>query len=98
MKEVNNIYVLTDDDIDRIIVAFNNDDYEWILYFFENLRKLKLKKQDVCCFMMHPDGDEDVLPVHYDMDLPLLIVQRISTLKEAKKKMKANTNYYKHYK
>ena len=47
MKEVNNIYVLTDDDIDRIIVAFNNDDYEWILYFFENLRKLKLKKQDV---------------------------------------------------
>ena len=58
----------------------------------------KLKKQDVCCFMMHPDGDEDVLPVHYDMDLPLLIVQRISTLKEAKKKLKANTNYYKHYK
>tara|TARA_R100000988_G_C3999692_1_gene168192 strand:- start:211 stop:603 length:393 start_codon:yes stop_codon:yes gene_type:complete len=58
----------------------------------------KLKKQDVICFMMHPDGDEDTLPIQYDMDLPLLILQRISTLERAKKKLRENTNYYKHYK
>ena len=58
----------------------------------------KLKKKDVICFMMHPDGDEDTLPIQYDMDLPLLILQRISTLKQAKKKLRENTNYYKHYK
>ena len=56
-----------------------------------------LKKKDVCCFMMHPDGDEDVLPVEYPFDIPVLIVQKISTLEKAKKQL-SKTNYYKHYK
>ena len=56
-----------------------------------------LKKKDVCCFMFHPDGDESVLPVEYPLDLPLLIVQKISTLERAKQQL-SKTNYYKHYK
>lgn len=56
-----------------------------------------LKKKDVCCFMFHPDGDESVLPVEYPFDIPLLIIQKISTLEKAKKQL-SKTNYYKHYK
>ena len=56
-----------------------------------------LKSKDVCCFMMHPDGDESVLPVEYPFDIPLLIVQKISTLEKAKKQL-SKTKYYKHYK
>ena len=56
-----------------------------------------LKHRDVCCFMMHPDGDESVLPVEYQPPIPLLIIQRISTLNKAKQQL-SKTNYYKHYK
>jgi len=56
-----------------------------------------LKSRDVCCFMMHPDGDESVLPVEYNLPVPILIIQRISTLQAAKKQL-SKTNYYKHYK
>lgn len=56
-----------------------------------------LKHRDVCCFMMHPDGDESVLPVEYNLPVPILIVQRISTLERAKQQLN-QTNYYKHYK
>lgn len=56
-----------------------------------------LKDKDVCCFMMHPDGDESVLPLEYNLPVPILIVQRISTLERAKQQLN-QTNYYKHYK
>lgn len=56
-----------------------------------------LEPKDICCFMMHPDGDESVLPVEYPFDIPLLIIQKISTLKKAKEQL-SKTNYYKHYK
>jgi len=56
-----------------------------------------LKDKDVCCFMMHPDGDESVLPVEYPFAVPLLIIQKISTLQKAKQQL-STTNYYKHYK
>lgn len=56
-----------------------------------------LKQKDVCCFMMHPDGDDDVLPVEYQPPIPLLIIQKVSTLERAKQQL-SKTNYYKHYK
>ena len=33
----NNQYVITERDICDIIIAFNNQDYDWILNFFETL-------------------------------------------------------------
>ena len=33
----NNQYVITERDICDIIIAFNNQDYDWILDFFETL-------------------------------------------------------------
>jgi hypothetical protein len=57
----------------------------------------KLASKDTICLMMHPDGDENVLPVDYQFELPLLIIQRLSTLKKARKQLE-KTKYYKHYK
>jgi len=57
----------------------------------------ELAIKDVVVLMMHPDGDESVLPVDYQFDLPLLIIQRLSTLEKARAEL-SKTNYYKHYK
>ena len=58
----------------------------------------KLKKKDTICLMMHPNGKSDVLPVDYQFELPLIIIQRASTLKKAQEELKSKTKYYKHYK
>jgi len=57
----------------------------------------KLAHKDTICLMMHPDGDSSVLPVDYQFELPLLIIQKLSTLQKARKDLQ-KTNYYKHYK
>ena len=36
----NNQYVISERDICDIIIAFNNQDYDWILYFFETLKPI----------------------------------------------------------
>ena len=36
----NNLYVITERDICDIIIAFNNQDYDWILDFFETLNPI----------------------------------------------------------
>jgi hypothetical protein len=30
-------YIISESDIVEILIAYNNQDYEWILYFFESL-------------------------------------------------------------
>ena len=37
----NNQYVITERDICDIIIAFNNQDYDWILDFFETLHPIE---------------------------------------------------------
>ena len=64
--------------------------------FIDELNQ-ELAIKDVVVLMMHPDGDESVLPVDYQFDLPLLIIQRLSTLEKARAEL-SKTNYYKHYK
>ena len=36
--------------------------------------------------------------VDYQFELPLIIIQRASTLKKAQEELKTKTKYYKHYK
>ena len=36
----NNLYAITERDICDIIIAFNNQDYDWILDFFETLNPI----------------------------------------------------------
>ena len=36
----NSKYVIYEQDILDILIAFNNQDYDWILYFFETLKPI----------------------------------------------------------
>jgi hypothetical protein len=36
-------YVITEKDVVDILIAYNNQDYEWIIYFFETLTPIDIK-------------------------------------------------------
>jgi len=57
----------------------------------------EIEFKDCTALMMHPEGSKSVLPLDYNLDIPVLIVQRLSTLQTARRKLK-KTKYYKHYK
>lgn len=57
----------------------------------------KIEEKNCIALMMHPDGTESVLPIEYQFDLPVLIVQKLDRLKAARQQLKS-TDYYKHYK
>lgn len=57
----------------------------------------EIELKDCHALMMHPAGNQSVLPIDYNLDIPIVIVQRLSTLQTARRKLK-KTNYYKHYK
>lgn len=58
----------------------------------------KYSKKDILCLAMHPDTEDEPLPGNYTWrKCPLIIIQRISTLENARKQLK-NTDYYQHYK
>lgn len=70
--------------------------YEQMEHMVDQLNT-ELHSKDVIALMMHPEGDQDVLPIQYQFDLPLLIVQKKSSLECAQKQLR-KSNYYKHYK
>lgn len=55
-------------------------------------------KQDFEILFMHPDTEEAPLPLEYNFRIPLLILQRKSTLKNARKLLESKTKYYEYYK
>ena len=57
------------------------------------------KKWDVEILLMHPDTEDEPLPINYTFnDCPLIIIQRKSTLEKARFTLKSKTNYYDYYK
>lgn len=59
----------------------------------------KYKKQDFEILMMHPDTEECPLPLEYTYEhSPLVILQRRSTLQNARKLLESKTKYYDYYK
>lgn len=72
-------------------------------YSYEKMEKIvslinkKYAKQDMVALMMHPDGDESVLPVEYAFHVPLLIIQSKKLLNDTKCQLK-KSKYYKYYK
>jgi hypothetical protein len=64
-----------------------------------NKKTRKFKKQDIEILFMHPETVEPPLPLNYTFKYaPLIIVQRKSTLQNARKTLKNKTNYYKYHK
>tara|TARA_A100001035_G_C27786024_1_gene504405 strand:- start:4429 stop:4764 length:336 start_codon:yes stop_codon:yes gene_type:complete len=66
--------------------------YDWI----DRWNK-RYKKKDVYVLGMRPDSEEPPLPVKYNFEKPLIIVQKLSTLKKARQETAKNSDYYKHY-
>jgi hypothetical protein len=55
--------------------------------------------RDVEILLMHPDTEDPPLPLEYNFkDSPLVIVQRASTLNDARKLLKKSGRYYNFYK
>jgi hypothetical protein len=46
---------------------------------------------------MRPDSEEPPLPLEYNYKRPLIIAQKLSTLKMARQQLAKNTDYYSHY-
>ena len=55
------------------------------------------KNQDLIALMMHPDGDQGVLPLEYNFHAPLLIIQNKKLLSQSQERL-TKTKYYKYYK
>jgi hypothetical protein len=72
-------------------------------YSYDRLDKITkqinrvFKDSDLIALMMHPDGEESVLPLEYNFHAPLLIIQQKKRLEDSRHKLK-KTKYYKYYK
>ena len=63
-----------------------------------NALNRKLRKKDIYCLFMMPDSVEPPLPFEYNFKYaPLVIVQKHSTLKQARQKLAKSKDYYKVY-
>ncbi len=82
-------------------------DYEAVIlygkkYSYEKLHSLcdtineKHAKHNVICLAMHPDSDEFPLPLEYNFEYPLLILQNKENLTKAQNRLE-NTPYYNYY-
>jgi hypothetical protein len=78
-----------------VILGFDMS-YEKMEKMTDRINK-SIAPKNAVALMMHPDGTDSVLPVEYQFDLPVLIVQKLDRLKQARQQLKS-TNYYKHYK
>lgn len=66
-------------------------------YAFINKLNKRYKKRDVFLLGMRPDSEEPPLPLEYNYKRPLIIAQKLSTLKMARQQLAKNTDYYSHY-
>jgi len=83
--------------IEAVICHGFDWDYDSLEKFTNKVNR-KYKKKDVMTLFMHPDTEEEPLPIHYTFNkAPLVIIQRISVLESARKSLK-KTDYYSYYK
>lgn len=82
--------------LEAVVIVGDTWDYDWQLECVTQWNK-KYKSQDVYCLMMNPNTCEPPLPLEYTFERPLFVVQRLSTLKHARKNTAKNTNYYTFY-
>jgi len=64
--------------------------------FIDKLNK-RYKKRDVYLLGMRPDSEEPPLPLEYNYKRPLIIAQKLSTLKASRQVTAKTTDYYSHY-
>jgi hypothetical protein len=84
--------------LEAVVISGYDMDYDKLEHLV-NKKTRKFKKQDIEILFMHPETVEPPLPLNYTFKYaPLIIVQRKSTLQNARKTLKNKTNYYKYHK
>jgi len=84
--------------LEAVVISGYDMDYD-TLESLVNRKSRKYKKRDIELLFMHPETVEPPLPLNYNFKYaPLIIVQKRSTLQNARKTLKNKTNYYKYHK
>lgn len=84
--------------LEAVVVYGFPGDWDQIERKVNNLNR-RLRKKDVYCLFMMPDSVEPPLPLNYNFKhLPLVIIQKLSTLQQARQKLAKSKDYYKVYK
>lgn len=84
--------------LEAVVISGYDIDYDELEHLV-NRKSRKYKKRDIEILFMHPETVEPPLPLNYNFKYaPLVIVQKRSTLQNARKTLKNKTNYYKYHK
>lgn len=83
--------------LEAVVIAGPNCDYDWLHdKHTEWNEKYRIKDREI--LFMYPDTVEPPLDLDYNwQESPLVIVQKRSTLQQARKTLKTQTNYYDYY-
>jgi hypothetical protein len=84
--------------LEAVVIGGPMMDYNKVRKIVKKFNK-KYSNRDIDILHMGPDSEEPPLPFDYNFkDSPLIIVQRTSTLENARKILEKNTKYYDYYK
>lgn len=85
-------------DYEAFVICGPWEDYDELLSIVDDYSSRHWKK-DIEILLMHPDTDEPPLPLEYNFPhCPLVIVQRHSTLEDAREQLENTGKYYRYYK
>lgn len=83
---------------EAVVICGSWIDYDEILSICDDYQS-RYQDRDVEILLMHPDTEQSPLPLEYTFtECPLVIVQKQSTLENARKQLRKAGKYYKFYK
>jgi len=83
--------------LEGIIIHGFDEKYEKLIRMAKAWN-VKYAYNDTTILVMHPETIDPPLPLNYNYEDPLIIIQKTSTLEKARKQLEKNGKYYKHYK
>ena len=84
--------------LEAVVISGYDMDYD-ALESLVGKKSKKYKNYDIEILFMHPDTIEPPLPLNYNFKYaPLIIVQKSSSLQNARKILKTKTKYYNYHK
>ena len=85
-------------DYEAVVICGPDEDWDELANIVDDYNSRYWEK-DIEILMMHPDTVDAPLPLEYNFEhSPLIIVQRYSTLQDARNTLERTGKYYKYYK
>lgn len=82
-------------DLEAIIVYGDDYEYDDLVDLCDEITN-NFKHKDLTVLCMHPDTDQPPLAIDYNFNMPLIILQRTTTLERSRLQLK-NTDYYTYF-